>query len=928
MLATMRTEGPVDFDAIGAGDRVTIRTPQGQERTGRAVMYGPAGWVLNMGGPHGTPGIASPSNVVRVKKARVPGPRIPGGLRTEGPGGTERGRVIPGSSGSFMTPPGHPDQRFVVETDLRRRPENRSHMSLSSAVEADWLDAGSRARARMKLSEYEKNKPPLSHPAVQEWVRSAQGYFGEGRADDESGRGWPSGTEYIRRYYPDYEPIPEDTAPGGYGQKASSIWHADVETETELANKIRNSDLVTMTDSDVTIHRVKGEALYRNAAATVRQGDREKIAYSAEQAAGWARDPAELDFDKGASRNWRTGQDYFNGEPRDTRPGDTIAYTADSSGLRTEGPGMFPRSDADWADARELTRQAGARDGRLGKPRASTSADYRAGYNAGFEERLENDPSSAPEWKADRIEQLRQRRLAATPGSQEHAELGGRLAALRRGLEVRTEGPGARARDDEAMERVERRMLAADAALRDAQREGERVGAAFDEKYPSGTGVSATDQAALDRVDKRLLDAQLASDAARREQQRVLGLYRERYGDVRTEGPGAAVAGLTDRELAKNERTWDEAPGSASRTSMLSALAQERARRAGPWAGRDLSTGDLPPVKQLKHLSDGQIRQLVDRIIPQRRRAGDPVRQGEPWPESDPAFTDYPRHIAGEGNKRNERRYRQGLPGSGGVRSEGFGYDPELPAGFQDADFEMRELEDRAREVAAQERAAAVSRPGVGDRAWILPEQEGNDRLRGLVRSINDGQYEIDLVSSGRTLTVPEARVLRPIRSEGVATSVAPAVPDLSALSDADLTERARANKVETDRVYDIKPTDATRRDWLTRLNDLARDSNAIRNEDIRRSLAGVDAPQTYLDELAKLGGEGRSGLSGQRGAVASVPVRRNADGTYSVYEVDRQSSAKTYDQFTGSAEDVARYIQRDVAAQAEWQTASARSER
>ncbi len=27
-------------------------------------------------------------------------------------------------------------------------------------------------------------------------------------------------------------------------------------------------------------------------------------------------------------------------------------------------------------------------------------------------------------------------------------------------------------------------------------------------------------------------------------------------------------------------------------------------------------------------------------------------------------------------------------------------YDPELPAGFQDADFEMRDLEERAREIA------------------------------------------------------------------------------------------------------------------------------------------------------------------------------------------------------------------------------------
>lgn len=33
-----------------------------------------------------------------------------------------------------------------------------------------------------------------------------------------------------------------------------------------------------------------------------------------------------------------------------------------------------------------------------------------------------------------------------------------------------------------------------------------------------------------------------------------------------------------------------------------------------------------------------------------------------------------------------------------------FGYDPEMPAGFQDADFEMRELQEEARRVESIER--------------------------------------------------------------------------------------------------------------------------------------------------------------------------------------------------------------------------------
>jgi hypothetical protein len=69
-----------DFQkTIQHGDRVTILVPAGmgrngqewQERTGKAVMHSAnGGWVLNMGGAHGTPGIADESNTVRVKRAK------------------------------------------------------------------------------------------------------------------------------------------------------------------------------------------------------------------------------------------------------------------------------------------------------------------------------------------------------------------------------------------------------------------------------------------------------------------------------------------------------------------------------------------------------------------------------------------------------------------------------------------------------------------------------------------------------------------------------------------------------------------------------------------------------------------------------------------------------------------------------------------
>lgn len=57
-------------DYIRPGDRVTILTPQNQNVTGRAVMRNrqQGCWVLNLGGPHGRPGIASEENIVSIRR--------------------------------------------------------------------------------------------------------------------------------------------------------------------------------------------------------------------------------------------------------------------------------------------------------------------------------------------------------------------------------------------------------------------------------------------------------------------------------------------------------------------------------------------------------------------------------------------------------------------------------------------------------------------------------------------------------------------------------------------------------------------------------------------------------------------------------------------------------------------------------------------
>ena len=69
---------------IRPGDKVTILVPAGlgrngpeyKKRTGRAVMRGPAGWVLNLGGRYGTPGVATAENTVKVVQVEKPGPYL------------------------------------------------------------------------------------------------------------------------------------------------------------------------------------------------------------------------------------------------------------------------------------------------------------------------------------------------------------------------------------------------------------------------------------------------------------------------------------------------------------------------------------------------------------------------------------------------------------------------------------------------------------------------------------------------------------------------------------------------------------------------------------------------------------------------------------------------------------------------------------
>jgi len=59
------------IDAVKHGDRVTIITPHGNKLKGKAVMRSSCdGWVLNLGGKYGTPGIATEENTILVQPCK------------------------------------------------------------------------------------------------------------------------------------------------------------------------------------------------------------------------------------------------------------------------------------------------------------------------------------------------------------------------------------------------------------------------------------------------------------------------------------------------------------------------------------------------------------------------------------------------------------------------------------------------------------------------------------------------------------------------------------------------------------------------------------------------------------------------------------------------------------------------------------------
>jgi hypothetical protein len=157
----------------------------------------------------------------------------------------EKGQIVREGMGGFLNPPGHPEHSYSVETDLHRPANDRSAMSLSAAVDCEWLDDATRQAARDILARWRENdRLCLGLPEVKDWIQQVLGYFKGCYSNPEidGPEAWHAdklqinakanpmafsychaGVHLIRKYYPEYEPTAEDFAEAYWGRKTEKV---------------------------------------------------------------------------------------------------------------------------------------------------------------------------------------------------------------------------------------------------------------------------------------------------------------------------------------------------------------------------------------------------------------------------------------------------------------------------------------------------------------------------------------------------------------------------------------------------------------------------------------------------------------------------------------------------------------------------------
>lgn len=128
----------------------------------------------------------------------------------------DKGKVVNNGMGGFLNPPTHPEHDWSVESVKY----DDFSMSLSCAVDCEYLDPETKAKARRLLKSWKRL--PLKDEKIQDWVYNIMGYFktcyqgkdgswnaGELQIDSKrdpiKSQNTHAGVHFIRKFYPRFK---------------------------------------------------------------------------------------------------------------------------------------------------------------------------------------------------------------------------------------------------------------------------------------------------------------------------------------------------------------------------------------------------------------------------------------------------------------------------------------------------------------------------------------------------------------------------------------------------------------------------------------------------------------------------------------------------------------------------------------------------
>lgn len=148
----------------------------------------------------------------------------------------DQGSIVHEGMGGFLCPPTHPEHNQSVCS----RVGDRFSMCLSSAVDCDWLDEGTRNKAKEILDAW--RKPPIADSDVQDWILQVLGYFRGCYKGLDGPEEWSvsnlkmdrsvdpvlnadqhAGVHLIRKYYPEFIPTDLHFKAAYWGMKPETI---------------------------------------------------------------------------------------------------------------------------------------------------------------------------------------------------------------------------------------------------------------------------------------------------------------------------------------------------------------------------------------------------------------------------------------------------------------------------------------------------------------------------------------------------------------------------------------------------------------------------------------------------------------------------------------------------------------------------------